>query len=281
MTLDFALHPGVAMSGWDPHRADAVLRTASELGYRQVIVPLRGFESLDSDEIRDAFERHGVQPMTAGNQLPGADLSSDDAMVRNAGIERLRGMIEFTERIGGDQISGVLYGVLGHAPAPVSEKRFARTASILGQIADDAHGRGVRVVCEIVNRYETALMNTAVRGMEFTALSGSQHLHLHLDTFHMNIEERDPVEAVRTALPRLAFLEIGQNDRGALRGGGIDLPAFVASAVRLGYRGRFGVEAFSSDVLAPPVAQALAIWRSTFDEHNDIAADAAGIFRAI
>jgi D-psicose/D-tagatose/L-ribulose 3-epimerase len=139
----------------------------------------------------------------------------------------------------------------------------------------------VRVVCEIVNRYETAMMNTATRGMEFAALSGSEHLLLHLDTFHMNIEERDPLTAVRIALPRLAYLEIGQNDRGELRGGRIDLQAFVRDAVHAGYRGRWGVEAFSASVLSPSVAQALAIWRTTFGERNDIAVDAADIFRTI
>lgn len=279
MTLDMALHPATAMSGWDVPRADGVLARAADLGYTRVIVPLRDFESLDPGTVRASFERRGLRPMTAGNQLPDADVSSDDERIREVGEARLRRMVAFTRAIGGDQISGVLYSVLGHAASRVSKERFHRTAEILGRIADDAAQDGVRVVCEIVNRYETAMINTAARGVDFVEASGSDHLALHLDTFHVNIEERDPLDAVRHALPHLAYVEIGQNDRGELRDGAIDLAPFVRGAVRLGYRGRFGVEAFSAAILTEPVANALAVWRNTFDAQNSIAEDAIALVR--
>ncbi len=280
MSLDMALHPGVMMSGWDADAADLVLTEAAALGYRRVVVPLRRFETLDPAAVRAVFERHGLSPITAGNQTPEADVSSDDDAVRQAGEQRLRAMIAFTHEIGGDQISGVLYGVLAHADGPVTADRFTRTARILGRIADDAAAIGVRVVCEVVNRYETAMMNTSARAVEFIDASGSDALGLHLDTFHMNIEERDPVAAVATALPHLAYVEIGQNDRGALQGGPLDLGVFLDGVVALGYRGRFGVEAFSASVLSPDIARALAIWRDTFGSQNSIASDAIALVAA-
>lgn len=279
MTLDMALHPGVAMSGWEMKRADSVLARAADLGYTRVIVPLREFESLDAPKVREQFMRHGLRPMTAGNQTLDADISSDDARTRHAGESRLRRMIDFTRSIGGDQISGVLYGVLGHASGPISGERFRRTAALLGQLADEAATEGVRIVCEIVNRYETAMVNTSEQGRAFVEASHSNNLALHLDTFHMNIEERNPVEAVRWALPYLAYLEIGQNDRGALRGGSMDLSSFLTEAVRSGYRGRFGVEAFSAAVLEEPIAVALAVWRRTFERDNEIAEDGINLVR--
>jgi D-psicose/D-tagatose/L-ribulose 3-epimerase len=95
----------------------------------------------------------------------------------------------------------------------------------------------------------------------------------------MNIEERDVAGALQLALPHLAYVEIGQNDRGALLGGSLDLVGVVRSALDAGYCGRFGIEAFSASVLAPPVAAALAIWRDTFDATNTIAREGADIFR--
>jgi D-psicose/D-tagatose/L-ribulose 3-epimerase len=279
MSLDVALHPGVLMSGWDPERADLALRAAADSGYTRVVVPLRGFEDLDAAAIAAACRRFGLLPMAAGNQQPHADVSSDDPDVRAAGEDRLRRMVAFTRDIGGDQISGVLYGVLAHAPAPVSPQRFARTAERVGAVADAARHDGVRVVCEVVNRYETSLMNTAAQGVDFVRRSGSDNLFLHLDAFHMNIEERDVSAALRLALPHLAYVEIGQNDRGALAGGPLDLLGVVRAALDAGYRGRFGIEAFSAAVLAPPVAAALAVWRDTFDDTNAIAREGAEIFR--
>jgi D-psicose/D-tagatose/L-ribulose 3-epimerase len=279
VTLDIALHPGVLMSGWDPVRADIALRAAADNGYTRIVVPLRRFEELNPTAIRASCRRFGLLPMTAGNQQPHADISSDDPDVRAAGEDRLREMVAFTRDIGGDQISGVLYSVLAHAPGPVDAYRFARTAERLGVVADDAQRAGVRVVCEVVNRYETSLINTAAQGVDFVRRSGSDNLFLHLDAFHMNIEERDVAGALQLALPHLAYVEIGQNDRGALLGGSLDLVGVVRSALDAGYRGRFGIEAFSASVLAPPVAAALAIWRDTFNATNTIAREGADIFR--
>src|SRR5690606_19512953 len=156
---------------------------------------------------------------------------------------------------------GVTYATLGKASDPVSPTAFVRTAQVLGGLADEAADVGIRLSCEIVNRYETAMLTTARRAMEFAELSGSPNLALHLDVFHMNIEEDDLVGAVAEALPRLAYLELGQNHRGELRSGHIPLADFLDGVLSLGYRGRFGIEAFTARALAQDHASRLAIWR--------------------
>lgn len=275
---ELALHPGVGMSGWDAALAPRLLDQAAALGYTHVVVPLRGFEDLDRDAIAREFSKRDLRPICAGNQQPHADISSDDPDVSQAGQARLRSMIRFTRDIGGDQLGGVIYGVLGKAEAPVGLRRFTTTASLLGELAETAGAEaGVRLVCEVVNRYESAMLNTAEQGVAFIKASSSTLLSLHLDSFHMNIEESDLSEAVRTALPYLAYVEIGQSNRGRLDQGSLDLPAFLDVVFEAGYRGRIGVEAFSASVLEADVASALAIWRDQFGAANTIAADAAAL----
>ncbi|WP_430593621.1 sugar phosphate isomerase/epimerase family protein [Humidisolicoccus flavus] len=280
-TMDLGIHPGVALSAWEPSQVPAFLRTIRELGYRRVVVPLRDFERLDAASIRAVCADHEILPITAGNQQPHADISSDDPEIRAAGRQRLIAMIEFTRAIGGDHLGGVIYGTLAKSDAPIDARRFERTARALGALAEGPGAEaGVDLVCEVVNRYETAMMNTAEQAMRFVSASESTRVKLHLDTFHMNIEESDPIEAVRIALPALAYLEIGQNHRGLLSDGHLDLQRFVSDAVALGYSGRFGVEAFSASVIAPATASALAIWRMLYDAENSIARDAATIVRS-
>ncbi|MGJ9413689.1 sugar phosphate isomerase/epimerase family protein [Aeromicrobium sp. CF4.19] len=274
-----SLHPAVAMSGWDAELAVGVLDRAAELGYQHVIVPLRRPQDVDVPTTARWFAERGLTPITSGNQVHGADVSCDDPDVRAAGLARLRYMIEMTTDLGGDQMQGVLYGVLGKPAGRVAPERFRRTAELLGELADSVPA-GVTVACEIVNRYETAMMNTAADGLRFLEASGSDRLALHLDTFHMNIEETDPTEAVQAALPRLAYLEIGQSHRGELSHGTAPVEQVLDAALAAGYRGRVGVEAFSAAVLDEEVAGGLAIWRDVFGADNRIAEQASALLKA-
>jgi D-psicose/D-tagatose/L-ribulose 3-epimerase len=126
----------------------------------------------------------------------------------------------------------------------------------------------------VLNRYETSLVNTAAQALAYVELSGSDHLRIHLDTFHMAVEEADIPAAIRVTLPKLGFLELGQSGRGMLSTGAVDVVDVVRNALDDGYQGRWGVEAFSRSVLSPPAADMLAIWRAPYDDGAELAADA-------
>jgi D-psicose/D-tagatose/L-ribulose 3-epimerase len=132
---------------------------------------------------------------------------------------------------------------------------------------------------EVLNRYETAMLNTAQQALDFIAASGSDHLRVHLDTFHMAVEEADMLGAVRSAVPVLGYLELGQSGRGSLAAGSVDAAAVVREAIRSGYRGRIGLEAFSRSVLGSVLGDLLAIWREPYTDGRAVAAEAIGIVR--
>ncbi len=87
----------------------------------------------------------------------------------------------------------------------------------------------------------------------------------------MNIEEADTLAAMRNAMPRLAYFELDQNHRGLLAPGLIDFMPLLNEAARLGFAGIVGVEAFSRFNLAEDHADALAIWRNTFEDGDRLA----------
>lgn len=280
MTIDLAANPGVWMTGWDRERAPGIVERLAHIGYKRVVVVLRNPWEFDNGGIRDIVEGAGLSVMTNTNQIAGQDVSSDDAEVRERGIERLRRAIELSVELGSDQLTGVIYSVLGKAHEPISARALDRTARLLGELAEEAAQKGVRLLCEVVNRYETAMLNTARAGLEFVERSGSEHLGVHLDLFHMNIEEDDIVSAITECLPRLGYLEIEQNHRGELRQGHLPLAQLLAGAVAAGYRGRFGLEAFTSSAIAPDHAAGLAVWRDVLDPDTRVAEDAYAILSA-
>jgi len=133
---------------------------------------------------------------------------------------------------------------------------------------------------EVLNRYETAMLNTAQQALDFIAASGSEHLRVHLDTFHMAVEEADMLGAVRSAVPVLGYLELGQSGRGPLTSGSVDPAAVVRAALDAGYQGRVGVEAFSRSVLASGASDVLAIWREPYADGRALAAEAIDVIRS-
>lgn len=277
--LDLACHVNVLVPDAEPRVLAGALAALARLGYRRVVLPPLDPEATDAVTLRRVFDEHAVSPITIAGQAPGADVSSDDPDEAAAGAAALRAVVDLTASLGGDQMNGVPYGLFGHPAAPVTEERFDRAAAAVGRAADYAHERGVVMTFEVLNRYETSVVNTAERAMELVERSGSEHLRIHLDTFHMAVEETDLGAAIRRAMPRLGYLELGQSGRGHLAAGAIDLPAVVARALDDGYSGRWGVEAFSRSVLADPAADMLAIWRSPFDDGGELAESAFHVIR--
>lgn len=276
--LDLACHanilvPDAALATFAP-----ALEAIARLGYSRVVLPPLDPAATDAAALGRLLAEHGLAPITiAGGLSDASDVGSPDADTRAAGAAMLRGVVDLTAELGGDQMNGVPYGVFGPPSGATSRDAFARSAREVGAVAEYAHGRGITMTFEVLNRYETSVVNTAAQAMEFVALSESDHLRIHLDTFHMAIEEADMAEAIRLALPRLGYLELGQSGRGLLSTGVIDVADIVRTALDAGYSGRIGVEAFSRSILSPGASDMLAIWRSPFADGLELAADAARV----
>lgn len=254
------------------------LPVLEELGYRRVVLgPLdpsaRGIEPL-AGRIRDA----GLEPIPMVVQSPEANVMSGSPDIRRRGFEQLRRIVEMTHRMGGDQLNGVPYGLHGTPESVPTPRQVEITAQLVGDVADEAAAAGIMMTFEVVNRYETSVVNTAAQAVRFVELSGSRNLKIHLDTFHMGLEESDLPGALAHALPHLGFLEFGQSSRGLLSTGSLDLAGILATARELGYAGRYGVEGFSRSTMQAPVADALKIWGTTFGTGEEFVRDAAALF---
>jgi D-psicose/D-tagatose/L-ribulose 3-epimerase len=278
MALQMALNLGVWTSGWDLQTLPALLDRAAGLDYTHVVVPVRTVETLSTEQVAGCFQASGVAPLCSGSVQPDVDISSDEPEVRSAGERRLATMTAVARDIGADQLGGVLYGPLG-ARGPVTPERFLRTAELLGTAAERAGADGVQIAFEVLNRYETAIVNTVDQAMALIAAGGSSNLKIHLDTFHMNIEESDIVAATVRAVPHLAYLELEQNNRGGYDQGSLPLEAIVEAAFAAGYAGKVGIEAFSSTVMEPATAAKLSVWRPMFGADDPLAEDAIRLVR--
>jgi D-psicose/D-tagatose/L-ribulose 3-epimerase len=277
--IDVACHLNVLVPDLAEPGLSRALGGLAELGYTHAVLPPFDPDGAPLAEWGAVFRDHGIAPIAMGGQAPGADVSSADPGEQQRGEATLRRMVDATVALGGDQLNGVVYGLFGRAETVPAGGAFERAATRLGAVADSAREQGVTLTFEVLNRYETAMLNTAEQARAFVAASGSDHLRVHLDTFHMAIEEADMLAAVRSTVPVLGYLELGQSGRGFLGSGAVDVAAVVREAIAAGYRGPIGLEAFSRSVLPGAVSDFLAIWRETYTDGRAVAAEAIGIVR--
>nr|WP_240954385.1 sugar phosphate isomerase/epimerase family protein [Solimonas marina] len=139
--------------------------------------------------------------------------------------------IDFAARCGAGAICFQAVGIwAGHFDAP--REGLVRCVS---QLTALALKRGVQPVYEIVNRYESPLIHTVGEALDTLAAPLAQGLRLVLDSFHLQIEEPDPVDAIAEALPYLHEYQISDSNRGAIGEGHIPFAAHKAALDAGGY----------------------------------------------
>jgi D-psicose/D-tagatose/L-ribulose 3-epimerase len=176
-------------------------------------------------------------------------------------------------------MGGILYSAFGKASRVATHDNFAAAAEGLALVAEKAKDMGMVLSLEVVNRYETNLINTAAEAVRMIETIGAKNVRVHLDTFHMNIEEDDMMVALETALPYLAYFEIDQNHRGLLSRGTLDFSPFLVRLEEAGYDGLVGIEAFSSAVSHPDIVAGVGAWRNMFEHGDQVASEAIELLK--
>lgn len=168
----------------------------------------------------------------------------------------------------------MIYGPLKKHMRPATEAEVRNGQAALGRLAATAEQLGIRMGLEIVNRYETNILNTAARAMEYVAQIGAENLGVHLDSYHMNIEEPDMFTPVIAAADRLEYVHIGESHRGYLGTSSVDFGTFFRSLQHVGYSGAIVFESFSSAVVDPQLTATLGIWRNLWRDSADLGSHA-------
>jgi D-psicose/D-tagatose/L-ribulose 3-epimerase len=180
--------------------------------------------------------------------------------------------------VGAAVVAGPLYAPAGRTwllDADARRATVARLRDRLRPLADEAAGRGVTIALEPLNRFETSLVNTVEQALE--VVDGIAGLGLALDTFHMNIEERDLPAAIRAAGDRLVHVQVCGNDRGAPGGDHLDWPAMRDALADIGYAGQLSIESFTAPALAVPMS----VWRPLATGPDALAVEGLAFLREL
>jgi len=164
------------------------------------------------------------------------DLAHPDPDIRSAAVDYYLRLLDFAAALDHPLVS--CHGLVGRVRAIADqEQERGLFVSAVRQVANRAQALGLRMVMEVLNRYEAHLLNTAAEAVDFVADVGAANLGVLLDAYHMNIEEADPAAALRLAGKRLGLYHAADSNRQGIGRGHTDFCAQLAALAEIGYSG--------------------------------------------
>jgi D-psicose/D-tagatose/L-ribulose 3-epimerase len=251
-----------------------LLYKAKAFGFDILEVCVEDPDTIDAASTRAHAEKAGVALTICGAFGPSRDLSSEDAAVRQNGLAYLMRCVDFAALLGSPFVSGPMYAGVGNArmlDAAERADQWARAVASLRTAAAYAAERSVKLAIEPLNRFETDLVNTVDQGLELVADVGAKNVGLLLDTFHMNIEEKDIPSAIRRADGHIVEFHACSNDRGTPGEDHLPWNAIADALHEVRYEGPVVIEAFTPEI--KEIARAVSIWRPLALSQDALARD--------
>lgn len=192
---------------------------------------------VDSVRLKEYIQRKGMCASSIGTGLAVAYerliMTSKDQEIRDRAIKRLMGQCDLGAQLGCPVVIGSMRGNI--EADDTYEEVHKRMIEATKRVMDYADPLGVDVVVEAIDRSETNYIKTAEEVLELIDQVGSDHLKVHLDTFHMNIEELDWEKPVLACGDKLGHVHIADNTRLYPGSGMIDFMPFLKALKEIGY----------------------------------------------
>lgn len=268
------IHAQVWVGGWSEAEARKAIENSRATGYDLIEIPALDPSTIDVRMTRKILDEVGLGAVCSLGLSLDTDISSPDPEVVARGERLLHDAIALTRDLGGDYLGGVISSALSRYTQPVSPQGRANCVRVLHKLAEQAAASNITLGLEVVNRYESNLLNTAQQALELIKEIGADNVKVHLDTYHMNIEEANFSAPILACGDQLGYAHVGESHRGYPGTGTVDFPAFFSALAAINYQGTITFESFSSAVVAPGLSTTLAIWRNLWSDSTDLARQA-------
>ncbi len=271
MTNRLGLHANVWVRDWTRESCTLAVNRTAEAGFDLIEISAPDPRALDIAFTARELQRAGIAANLSLGLDETRDISSGDPQSMAAGEARLREVVDAAAELGATHVCGILHSAFRKYSEPPTAAGIAGAVEVLRRVGEEAGRHGITLGLEVVNRYESNVLNTAGQAVEFCRRIGLPNVKVHLDSYHMNIEEADAAQAIVATGGDLGYFHLGESNRGYLGAGSVDFPRLFAALVRIGYDGPLVFESFSSTVVGQPLCGILGIWRNLWEDGGDLA----------
>lgn len=281
MPRTIAVNTWVWTSPLTDETLEPLAHTAARMGYDALELPLENPGDWDPVRARAVLDGLGMGAVLVGAMGQGRSLVARAGDVP-ATQEYLRACLDAAAILRSPVVAGPFYAPTGATWRMDAGERTAVVAELrenLAPLGDEAAAAGLILAVEPLNRYETSVLNTVAQSLDALEPLLGAGVGLALDTYHLNIEEKRPADAIRTAGSAIAHVQVCGSDRGAVGDDHTDWPGILAALDDAGYRGVLGLESFTGENAT--IAVAASVWRPLAASQDELAARSIAHLRAL
>ena len=268
------VHAFVWEKGWSHAECERAIANTAEVGFDLIEISALDPSLVDTAHTAKQLAKAGLGATFSFGLGAESDISSNDRDKEARGEARLLEFLGVIRDIGATHMCGILESAFQKYAAPTTAEGVKRSADILARVAEKARASNITLGLEVVNRYESNVLNTASQAVEMCKRIGAPNVKAHLDVYHMNIEESDMGQAIIETGSYLGYFHTGDSHRGYMGSGSIDLAGAFRALVKADYQGPITFESFSSRVVGQPLEGILGIWRNLWEDSHDLASHA-------
>ena len=247
-------------------------KTFKSWGFDSVEIAVEHESHIDPAYVKSELDRNDLVCGTlCGAFGPGRDLRGSPEQ-QQACLDYVHKLIDMMPTLDAPILVGPIYSAVGRAeffPEKERKEQWKLVVKHLKTISKYAAKKKRKIALEPLNRFETDFINTCDQAIQMIRDVDSPSLSIHLDTFHMNIEEKNPAKAIRKAGKKLGHFHACGSDRGTPGNDHIHWKSIAKALKKIHYKGDVVIESFTPDVQV--IAKAASIWREMEANKNDIA----------
>jgi D-psicose/D-tagatose/L-ribulose 3-epimerase len=267
---------GVNTFVWvSPCTTSAVIDLAPKvksMGFDMLEISCENPDLIDVKQIKNELEKNALLPIVCGAFGPNRNLCSRDQKITENAKKYIRWLIDAAAELGSPVVCGPMYSAVGkeHIEDEAARKaEWDRAVSGIREMAQYAKSKDVKLALETLNRFESDMLNIVSQDLEFIKQTGMDNVGLHLDTFHMHLEEKNSADAIRLANKKIYHFHACENDRGVPGTGQVHWNEVAKALKDVNYDGPVVIESFTSQV--KEIARAVCIWREIAPSQDAIA----------
>ena len=261
----FGVHTSMWTMSWNREGCEHAVAKACSYGMDFLEIALLDPPSVDAAQSRKTLEAAEMRSVCSLG-LPKEVWASRNP---DGAIAFLKVAMDKAAAIGAEALSGVVYGGIGERSGfSPTKAELDSVARALEAAADHARSLGLLFGIEPVNRYETHLLNTGWQAVEMIERIGADNMFIHLDTYHMNIEEKGVAQAILDARDHLRYIHLSESDRGTPGMGTVDWDEIFLALRAIDFRGGLAMESFVN--MPPEIAFGLSVWRPVARDEAEV-----------
>ena len=260
---------GIHLSLWAKEFTEPFINDigrAAQLGFDSVEIPLMNPVEIPVERVIEELERNNLEVYCGTGLGLNTDISSPEQAIRENGLSHILACLEVAHRLGSPSLDGVIHSAWGKKDRVGLIDR-KRSAEVLKEAANKAGELDMELALECINRYESSFLNTVEQGLELLGLIGMPNVGLHLDTYHMNIEEKSIPAALVKCGSKLYHLHLSENNRGYPGNGSINWRDIFEALKKINYTRGLVIESFV--VPETSAGDEVCIWRQIEKDTED------------